>query len=89
MLFGLKREGHNTGLKSRILTVAPHRLQSNNGDLMLHPESPTGNLPFPLSFLADAENEFLLCSTKWGYNRSSGPTEGKFLAECVEFSSQS
>jgi hypothetical protein len=56
---------------------------------MLHPESLRGNLPFPLSLLADAEHEFLIWSTKWGYNGSSGPTEGAFLAEWVEFSSQS
>ena len=58
MLLGLKRQGRDTDLKSQILTVEPQKLQSNKGDLMLHPESLSGLLPFPLSFLADPENEF-------------------------------
>jgi hypothetical protein len=58
MLLRLKWEGRGTDLKSQILAVAPHKLQSSTGDLMLHPISLMRIFPFPFSFLTDAEHEF-------------------------------
>jgi len=83
MLLGAKRAGRGTVKKSNTLTVAPHKLQSNKGDLESHLESTAKTLFFPVSFFAEAECAFLLgprSCERWTW-ACAGPKDHPFRAD--------